>query len=203
MFQNVVRGAAALSLVAILAGCSTSGSSANGSGIGGLFGTSSPTPAATASAPAGAIVQGICPQVVIRDGGAYYRTYSNAGSKSDQDVAFQASLAETTRACTQSEAGMTVKAQVAGRLIAGPQGHAGTLSMPIRITVMDGDQTISTQTVPFSATLASADQPVQFLFTKDVSIAANPSATTQVVIGFDDQPQSKAPAKKTPVKKHK
>lgn len=204
MFQNVVRGAAVLSLAAILAGCNTSGSSGGGSGIGGLFGTSSPTPAATtASAPAGAIVQGACPQVVIRDGGAYYRTYSNAASKSDQDVVLQASLADTTRACTQSETSMTVKVQVAGRLIAGPQGHAGTLSMPINLTVKNGDEVVSTETVPFSATLASADQPVQFLFTKDVNIAPNPAATVQVVVGFDEAPQKKVPAKKTSAKKHK
>lgn len=198
MFQYVVRGAAALSLAAILAGCNTSGSSG-----GGLFGSSSPAPTtAAAAAPVGAVVQGVCPRVVLDDGSSYHRTYAKSGSKDDQDVVFQASLAETTRACTQSETGMTIKAQVAGRLIAGPQGHAGTLSMPIRVQVKDGDQVISSELVPFSATLTSADQPVQFLFTKDVSIAANPTATTQVVVGFD-QGAAKVSSKKTHTKKHK
>ncbi|MBB4956204.1 hypothetical protein H4S14_004299 [Agrobacterium vitis] len=202
MFQYVVRGAAALSLAAILAGCNTSGSGAGGSGIGGLFGSSAPAPA-TASAPAGAVVQGVCPQVVLDDVSAFYRTYAKSGSKDDQDVVFQASLAQTTRACTQSETGMTIKVQVAGRLVAGPQGHAGTLSMPIRVSVKDGDQVIASELVPFSATLANADQSVQFLFSKDVSIAANPSATTQVVVGFDEG-AAKAVSKKTPSsKKHK
>jgi hypothetical protein len=196
VFQNVVRGAAALSLAAILAGCSTSGS-----GGGGLFGTSSPAPS-TAAAPAGAIVQGVCPKVVLDDTSSFYRTYAKSGSKDDQDVVFQASLAETTRACMQSETGMTIKVQVAGRLIAGPQGHAGTLSMPLRVQVKDGDQVISNELVPFSATLASADQPVQFLFSKDVSIAANPSATTQVSVGFD-QSQAKAAPKAQSKKRHK
>ncbi len=198
MFQNVVRGAAALSMAAILAGCNTSGS-----GGGGLFGSSSPAPATTASAPAGAVVQGVCPQVVLRDGGAYYRTYAGKGSKSDQDVVFQVALADTTRACSQSDTSMTIKLQVAGRMTAGPQGHAGTLSMPIRVSVVDGEQTISTKVVPFSATLANADQPIQFIFTTDVQLASNPSATTQVVVGFDDEAGKKAPAKKTSAKKHK
>lgn len=197
MFQNVVRGAAALSLAAILAGCSTSGA-----GGGGLFGSSSPAPA-TAAAPAGAVVQGVCPRVVLNDDSSYYRTYAKSGSKDDQDVVFQASLAETTRACMQSDTGMTVKAQVAGRLIAGPQGHAGTLSMPIRVQVKDGDQVLLNELVPFSATLASADQPVQFLFSKDISIAANPSATTQVVVGFDQGAAKVAPNKSQSKKRHK
>lgn len=194
MFQYVVRGAAALSLAAILAGCNTSGSSG-----GGLFGSSAPAPATT-SAPVGAVVQGVCPKVALDDNSAFHRTYAKSGSKDDQDVVFQASLAETTRACTQSETGMTIKVQVAGRLIAGPQGHAGTLSMPIRVQVKDGDQVISSELVPFSATLANSDQSVQFLFSKDVSIAANPSATTQVIVGFDDSPAKAAP-KNAPSKK--
>jgi hypothetical protein len=75
--------------------------------------------------------------------------------------------------------------------------------MPINLTVKNGDEVVSTETVPFSATLASADQPVQFLFTKDVNIAPNPAATVQVVVGFDEAPQKKVPTKKAPAKKHK
>ncbi|MCM2294485.1 hypothetical protein NAC44_19340 [Allorhizobium sp. BGMRC 0089] len=193
MVKTVARSVTAFSLIALLAGCSTFG------GSGSAQSTPSPTSpaagtatAAAAPAPEGAVIQGVCPQVSLRDGTAFYRTYSKPGSKSDADVVFQATLANTTRACTQSPTSMTIKVQAQGRLIAGPMGHAGTLSMPIRVAVVNGDQVIASELVPFSATLPSADQPTQFLFTKDVTIPANPAPTTQVYVGFDDGP---APAK--------
>lgn len=203
MFQSLMRGTAAVSLAVILAGCSTSGSGPSTSGS--LFSSNATAPvsgANTANAPAasgGAVVQGTCPQISLRDGTAYYRTYAKPGSKDPQDVVFQASLAETTRACTQNDSTMTVKVQVAGRLVAGPQGHAGSLSLPIRVAVVNGDTVQSSQLVPFTANLASADQPAQFLFTHEVTIGANPPASTQIFVGFDEGPP-KAAAKP---KKHK
>lgn len=211
MFQSIMRGSSASSqvnnlaqvnksalvivpvLAVFLAGCNTSGSSSGASG-GSLFSsnaTTSVSGAATAGAPAassGAVVQAVCPKISLRDGTSFYRTYAKSGSKDPQDVVFQASLAETTRACTQSDTTLTVKVQVAGRLVAGPQGHAGSINMPIRVAVVDGDTVVSSELVPFTANLASADQPAQFLFSRDITMAANATAATQIFVGFDEGP---------------
>ncbi|MDQ0455110.1 hypothetical protein [Rhizobium paknamense] len=195
MFQHVMRGAAALSLAALLASCNTSGSG----GGSGLFGSGSAQPAASqtaaAAAPAGAVVQSVCPQVSLRDGTAYYRTYAKSGSKDPQDVVYQASLAETTRACTRSDTALNIKVQVQGRLVAGPQGHAGTISAPIRVAVVEGEKVLYSELTPFSMTLASVDQPAQFLFSKDISVPGDVSPNAMVYVGFDEGP-AKAPAKK-------
>ncbi|MGG7517299.1 hypothetical protein ACQ3G6_05355 [Allorhizobium undicola] len=180
-----MRGAAALSLVAILSGCNTSGS---GTGSGSFFGSSSTPAAQAAVAPAGAVVQGICPQVGLRDGTAFYRTYAKPGSKDPQDVVYQASLADTTRGCTRSETSLTIKVQAQGRMVAGPQGRPGTISTPIRVAVMEGDKVIYSELTPFSVTLASVDQPAQFLFSKDVTVPGDISATAMVYVGFDEGP---------------
>lgn len=204
-----MRGLAALSVLAILSGCSTSGTSGgSGGSFGGLFGSHSAetAPAAQAQgqvvpAPEGAVVQGFCPQVGLKDGTAFYRTYAKPGSKDPQDVVFQASLADSTRACTRSATSISVKIQVQGRLVAGPAGHAGSLSAPVRVSVVDGDRVVSSELVPFTVTLQSADQPSQFIFERELTVPGNLSPQAIVTVGFDESPAKAAKPAKT-VKKH-
>lgn len=181
--------AASLSLLALAAGCTT-----GGSGTGGLFGKGAGGQAKVAETePSGTTyVRGTCPEVELRDGTAYYRTYAGGGAK-DEDpskVVTQASLTETTRKCTVSGNQLTMEVAAAGRVVAGPAGGPGTVTMPIRVAVLDKEgNTIYSQLTHYKAELPSGTATTQFLFTKpDVTIPLDQATTARVFVGFDEGP---------------
>lgn len=179
------RGVLAVSLLMALAGCNT------GNPVSGLMGQSAPqpaAPAATAAAPVGsdAFVQGFCPQVALRDGTTVHRVYARGKDNDPTQVVYQASIADTTRSCSRTESTLTVNVLAQGRLVSGPQGKAGTINLPVRITVIDGDQQVYSEVEPFSVTIADVNQPTQFIYSRAVTVPGNVSGLTRVHIGFDD-----------------
>ena len=132
----------------------------------------------TTTAEAGAVVQGFCPAVVLRDGTAYHRSYAGGKQDDPQQVVYQASLADTT---------LTITAVLQGRLVAGPQGKAGTFTLPIRVTVLDGDNEVSSQVVQYPVTMADVNQPTQFVFSNEVTVPGDVSGATRVYVGFEDK----------------
>ncbi|MFN3506105.1 MAG: hypothetical protein ACK4ZU_01425 [Allorhizobium sp.] len=186
MSVNVSRGVVAVSLMMVLSGC-------NAGSLGGGLGLSSSEPAPAAPAAASgqqAFVQGFCPQIALRDGTAVYRSYARGKEGDAQQVAFQASLADTTRSCSRTESTLTVNALVQGRLVAGPQGKAGTINLPVRVTVIDGGQEVFNELEQYPVSLADVNMPTQFVYNKAINIPGNVSGLTRVIIGFE-QPKKK------------
>ena len=182
---KVSRGILAASLLMVLAGC-------NAGNPGGVLGSAADKPAATpAAAPVAAAVQGFCPPITLRDGTAYYRTYAKGAKDDPSKVVYQASLADTTRSCTRSETGLTITAMVQGRLVAGPEGKAGQVMLPIRVAVTNGDAVFYSELTQFPVTLADVAQASQFVFTKDVPVPGDVGGLTKVHIGFDEGPVKK------------
>jgi hypothetical protein len=169
--------------------------------MGSGLGLSSPEPAAQPAAQPGMqvsengsvqpVVQGFCPQIAMRDGTSFYRTYAKAKSEDPKDVVFQVALADTTRSCTRSETTLTVNALVQGRLISGPQGKAGSLNVPIRVTVIDGDKEIYSEVEQYPVALADVNQPTQFVYNRQVTVPGDISNLTRVYIGFDTAKKKK------------
>lgn len=184
MSVNVSRGVVAVSLMMVLSGC-------NAGGLGSSLGLSPPEPGnAAAAAARQAVVQGFCPQISLRDGTSFYRTYVRGKDGDAEQVVFQASLADTTRSCARTETTLTINALVQGRLVAGPQGKAGTINLPVRVTVTDGDQEVFNEVEQYAVTLADVNLPTQFIYSKAVNVPGNVSGTTRVTIGFE-QPKKK------------
>ncbi|PJI45660.1 MAG: hypothetical protein CTR54_05215 [Rhizobium sp.] len=188
MSVMVSRGVLAASLLMVLSGC-------NAGNPGGVLGSAADKPAATPAAdPAAnvaAAVQGFCPPITLRDGTAYHRVYAKGAKDDATKIVYQASLADTTRSCTRSETGMTITAMVQGRLVAGPEGKAGQVMLPIRVAVTDGDKVIYSELTQFPVTLADVAQASQFVFTKDVPVPQDVGGLTKVHIGFDEGPVKK------------
>jgi hypothetical protein len=73
-----------------------------------------------------------CPDVTVADGGAALRV----GGADNASVRYQFSLGDTARQCEPAGTGQaTVKIGVAGQVVIGPAGAAGTFSAPVKITV--------------------------------------------------------------------
>lgn len=184
----VSRGVLAASLLMVLSGC-------NAGNPGGVLGSAADKPAAAPAAdPAAnvaAAVQGFCPPITLRDGTAYHRVYAKGAKDDATKIVYQASLADTTRSCTRSETGMTITAMVQGRLVAGPEGKAGQVMLPIRVAVTDGDKVIYSELTQFPVTLTDVAQASQFVFTKDVPVPPDVGGLTKVHVGFDEGPVKK------------
>jgi hypothetical protein len=191
---NVSRGVLVVSLMMALAGC-------NAGSLGSSLGLSSPETAAQPAAQpqmqvsengsVQPVVQGFCPQISLRDGTAFYRTYAKAKSEDAKDVVFQASLADTTRSCSRTDTTLTITALLQGRLISGPQGKAGSINLPIRVTVVDGDQEVVSEVEQYPVALADVNQPTQFVYSKQVTVPGTVSNLTRVYVGFDDGKKKK------------
>jgi hypothetical protein len=155
--------------LAVLAGCSTVGSV--GSSVGGFFAHHDPN---ADSLNAGAVPRQMggklptnpkekpivlpvasqdinCPEVDIADGGASLRV----GGPENASVRYQFNIGDTARQCDPAGPGQAaLKIGVAGDVVIGPAGAAGTFSAPVKITVTrQGDNsTVFSQTYRAEAT---------------------------------------------------
>lgn len=185
----MLRGAALSAVLLAVAGCNTPTTSPFD------HGTKAPgmEKLSTAKGAPAPVVTGTCPQVSLREGTAFLRKggKAKAGAADDPSkLQYQASLADTTRQCTVDESGATkVMVQAQGRLVLGPQGKGSKFVLPVRVAVVDGDQTVYSELVKFNVDLPAGQPSGQFLFQKDgVVLPAGTSATARVFLGFDEGP---------------
>ena len=134
-----------------------------------------------------------CPKVDLREGTAFYRTYEKGGKETEDDtkVIYQAALAETSRDCKYSNGTLTMTVAASGRVVPGPKGKAGTITMPIRVAVTSGDEVLysklSQQEVQIAETGAT-----QFVFTDaQVSFPQPTARNITVFVGYDEGPPAK------------
>ena len=92
----------------------------------------------TASADAAATDNGgpkeiSCPQVEVQDGTSAMRV----GGDANATVRYQFDIVETARECRIEGGQFAIKVGVAGRLLIGPAGAAGSYTAPLRVVVRD------------------------------------------------------------------
>lgn len=180
-----------LALLAILAGCNSSSPTA------GLSLGSSSQPAAAAVTP---VVQAYCPPVGMLEQSAIRNSYAGNAKEDPAKLIYRASLSEATRACTANDTTLTIHVQAQGRVVLGPAGKPGRITIPVNVEVLDGDKVIYSQTA--STTVDVPPEGVtQFLFDKpDVAIPnqmGGVSTFTRVRIGFDDATVKKTNRRKS------
>ncbi len=92
-----------------------------------------------------------CPDVTVADGGAALRV----GGADNASVRYQFSLGDTARQCDPAGAGQAaIKIGVAGQVVIGPAGSAGTFSAPVKVTIaqLGNDKPVFSQTYRAEAT---------------------------------------------------
>jgi hypothetical protein len=153
--------------------------------------------AKTASGTTAPVVQGACPQIFMKDAEAIYRAYAGGAKTGDADkLAYQASIGDYTRQCSLNEANLTMTVVAQLRVIAGPAGTSGKVTLPIRITVLDGEDALYSEVTNFPAD-ASSEAASQVLFRKDgIKLPVGSGALVRVNIGFDQGQPPKGSKKK-------
>lgn len=127
-----------------------------------------------------------CPAVTLREGTAAYATYERGAAPGDRSkIIYQASIADVTRSCARADGMMTITVAAAGRVVPGPVGGAGTITMPIRVVAMQGSEVLYTKLHQHQVTVGAA--ATQFLFTDpNVVIPIPDNGTVQMYAGFDE-----------------
>jgi hypothetical protein len=136
-----------------------------------------------------------CPQVVLREGTAYFNTYQRDGQDDPKKLIYQASIADVTRSCTYNEGMLTMNVAVAGKVVPGPAGAPGNITMPIRVAVMkvttDGEEVLYSQLHQYP--VAVGDAATQFIFNDpNVTFPAPTTRNIRVFAGYDEGPERAA-----------
>ncbi len=197
-----------------LAGCSSpfggslSDSSASASSrFTGMF-SGSPAAAPTSTGPS--FDEEDCPGVEIRPGAATLNFAAKANDPTANDLRYQVGFGPLARQCALRGTTLAMRVGVQGRLIVGPAGGPGQVSVPLRYAVIQegpSPKTITTKFKRISVTVPPGETHVAFTDIEEElnfplpSLAALQSYV--LYVGFDelgDRTQPRPSAKKTPAK---
>lgn len=173
-----------------------------------LFGGSSEPAPGTPAAPAEEADSDLsCPPVTIRAGASTYAVAAPGKQAVGSDLRYQASITRTARECTVNSGQITGRIGIQGRVIAGPAGAPSTVTVPMRVAVVQTgvqEKTIATKAFQTTVTMAE-DGSVPFtLIAEDVTYPAprgDVGDSYVFYIGFDPQALKPEPKPKAPRKK--
>lgn len=167
----------------LLAGCQSGGQDAVDIGVGGEEDEES------AEKISASELRAFCPPVNLREGTAYFNTYEGGAEGDDSKVVYQASIADVTRTCDYARGGGTVTVVVAGKIVPGPAGHAGTVTMPIRVVAVRGEEVVYSELHRHEVRIDDTSGATQFIFKdSDVAIPDGIDLGVRVYAGYDEGP---------------
>ncbi|WP_188825942.1 hypothetical protein [Brucella endophytica] len=130
-----------------------------------------------------------CPGVVLREGTAFFNTYEKGGEQDKSRIVYQASMADVTRACQYGPGTITMDVAAAGKIVPGPRFKAGTITMPIRVAVMQGDAVLYSKLHKYQVSVTDPTTATQFIFNdKGITFPAPAQRNVQVFVGYDEGP---------------
>jgi hypothetical protein len=133
-----------------------------------------------------------CPPVMLRDGTAYFNTYAKGGQDDPAKLRYQASIMDVTRTCSSAGGAMTMNVAVAGKIVPGPAGAPGSVTMPIRIVVLRGEEVLYSQLHKYQVAVGNAASATQFVFNDpNVSFPSPTGRDVQIFAGYDEGPPKK------------
>jgi hypothetical protein len=170
-------------------------------------GSSEPAPGAPAAPAEEADGDLTCPPVTIRAGASTYAVAAPGKQAVGSDLRYQASISKTARECSVNSGQITGRIGIQGRVIAGPAGAPATVTVPMRVAVVQTgvqEKTIATKAFQTTVTM-SEDGSVPFtLIAEDVTYPAprgDVGDSYVFYIGFDPQALKPEPKPKAPKKK--
>ncbi|WP_192900441.1 hypothetical protein [Roseitalea porphyridii] len=128
-----------------------------------------------------------CPRVSLLEGTAYLRTYTNGNDGNPDEVIHQAVITDVTRTCRYRNGQLFMTVAAAGRVVNGPKGSPGSLDLPIRVAIRQGEN------LPYSQLgrldVAMGGSATQFIYRDDQIVLPEPQVRNlQVLVGFDEGP---------------
>ncbi len=148
---------------------------------------------------------GYCPIITLRDGTAYFNTYAKGGRKAkaaedetgeaadnSADIVYQAAITDVTRDCSRNAGQLAMNIGVAGKVVPGPKGSPGTITMPIRVAVVHGADVLYSQLHQYKLQVSDMSAATQFVFTDPNVVIPEPTDKGyQIFVGYDEGPPAR------------
>jgi hypothetical protein len=141
-----------------------------------------------------------CPPVSIRAGASTYAVAVQGKQPVGNDLRFQATITRTARQCTVNGGQITARIGIQGRVIAGPAGAPSSVTIPLRVAVVEGgvqEKTIATKAYQTTVSMSEDASEPFTMVVEDVIYPVPPGDSGDnyiFYIGFD--PQALAPEPK-------
>jgi len=136
-----------------------------------------------------------CPGIQVRSGASTWQDPSGAGTT---ELRYQASLGQMARECALTGNTMTVKIGVEGRLLVGPKGQTGAVTVPLRLALVEegpNPKSIWTKFYPLEVSVPPGSGGTPFTEVEDRLTFEMPPdkniAAYVIYVGFDPQGLSK------------
>lgn len=141
---------------------------------------------------AGAAPNVECPYIDVREG-ASTLTIRTSGDNPAMSLKYQGMLVRAARQCALVNGQMMMKVGIEGRVVLGPQGTPGQITVPLRIAIVDqspaGEKPILTKLILIPVTIGSLDDNPTFTHVEDGLAFPMPASgdlgSYLVYIGFD------------------
>ncbi|MEP9385727.1 hypothetical protein [Mesorhizobium sp. KR9-304] len=132
-----------------------------------------------------------CPKVRLKEDTGYINKYVKGGEEDPAKLSYQASISAVTRSCSRANGMLTINVAVAGRVVPGPAGVSGAVTLPIRVVVLHGEEVQYSQ-LHNHQVAQDGGQAQQFVFNDPAVTVPNPTDQgLQVFAGFDAGPPKK------------
>lgn len=126
-----------------------------------------------------------CPAISIQGSDAVYRNYQRGGQDDPSKLVIQATMSESTRSCTYGGGMLGMTVAVAGRVVPGPVSSPGSVTLPIRVRILQGTQVLRDQTFNHQVAIADTIGATQWVFTDSSFSMPQPSQSdVRVFVSF-------------------
>jgi len=131
-----------------------------------------------------------CPKVTLKEDTGYFNRYAKGGEDDPAKLIYQASISDVTRSCSRANGVMTMNVAVAGRIVPGPAGSPGTVTVPVRIVATHGEEVLYSELIDHQVQVGSV--ATQFVIgDPNVTMPIPSDRGIQVFAGFDAGPPKK------------
>ncbi|MCP4381163.1 MAG: hypothetical protein GY798_07050 [Hyphomicrobiales bacterium] len=112
------------------------------------------------------------------------------GHENERDhIRHQASISNTARECSQNGSTLSIKVGVSGRVLAGPKGGPGSVTLPLRVAVVKqigGTSPVYSNLFKIPVTITPPANSSAYAQVFDVSTQVGPQDRDLIVfVGFD------------------
>lgn len=130
-----------------------------------------------------------CPRIQLREGTAILRTYTKGNDGDAGEIIYLATITDATRTCRYEGGLLYMQVVAAGRVVEGPKGKAGTIQLPIRVAIREGENVPYSRLGRIEVAVAPNAGATQFIFKDEqIAITAPTAQNMQVFVGFDEGP---------------
>ena len=130
-----------------------------------------------------------CPRVEIRPGTGRFVDYERGHEFESSFIRYQAIMNKTARECASTADGLSIKVGIAGRVVSGPKGGPGSVTLPIRAVVAMGNGDVLYSEL-FKVPVTIEPTELNRSFSKviqQIAVPLEPSERNVIIyVGFDE-----------------